>query len=134
MFSDSAPCQCIGRRISWAVVWRGDGVLHIVYQESDGDGQSAGISGKYGGSIFRRVSVPAFRQVDTGLLWGSVWHRHTGRNALLSGGHTGYGEGSGHFCLCNPIPYEHHVRHGHCRVPDWRAVPCHFCYYRSGRY
>ena len=51
-----------------------------------------------------------------------VRHRHTGRNALLSGSHTGDGEGSSHFCLCNPISYEHHVRYGHCRVPDWRAV------------
>ena len=43
----------------WAVVWGGDGVLHIFYQESDGDRQSAGISGQHGGRIFRGVSVPA---------------------------------------------------------------------------
>ena len=81
MFSDSAPCQCIGRRISWAVVWRGYGVLHIVYQESDGDGQSAGISGKYGGSIlggylyqrFGRLTLAYFGEVfGTGILGGML--------------------------------------------------------------
>lgn len=53
MFSGSAPCQCTGRCFPWSVVWRGNGVLHIIYQESDGDRQSAGISGQHGGRIFR---------------------------------------------------------------------------------
>lgn len=63
------------------MVWGGDGVLHIFYQESDGDRQSAGISGQHGGRIFRGYLYQRFGRLTlayigevfgTGILGGML--------------------------------------------------------------
>ena len=53
------------------------------------------------------LTLAYFEMFGTGILGGMLCYPVA----------TGYGKEAA-ICLCNPIPYEHHVRHGRYRVPD----------------